>query len=621
MKKVIYIFLALFLVSCGSDYTSVSSKDASNDLNISAAGTSGTVMSAQGILSNMEKGDYLEGELLVKFRSGVMQASSLSVHQAAGASVSKRFPVVQGLEHVRLPEGLSVSDAITQYMSEPDVEYAEPNYIRRISSMNIPNDEYFGNQYALHNTGTYAGGFDDADIDAPEAWVTSTGSNNIKVAILDTGIDYDHSDLAGNIYTNPLENPTNLIDDDGNGLVDDWRGWNFFSNTNNPMDDNGHGTHVAGTVGAVGNNGAGVSGVMQSVQLMALKVCDADGSCTSSALISGINYAVSKGANVMNASLGGFPFSMSEFNTLQAARNSGVLLVAAAGNGSMDGVGDDNDINPHYPSGYDLDNVIAVAATDQNDRRVPFSNYGPNSVDVGAPGVYIFSTVPNWWSSFAGFGVLDFFAGTSMASPHVAGLAGLLYSYYDGVQDTGFTYSQTRDTIFRYVDPLETLDGWIKTGGRINAYKAITSIKKPTGLVAVLGGAFPLPGAENSVASSNTDVTLTWTDNATGEDGYQVERRIYDTGSFETITFLGPDHTTYTDSDVSSSTTYQYRVRAFNNIANSFYSNWEIASTGRDGGGGCSIIAGHGSSTVDVIILLIPAAAVIMAVYRRRRRG
>jgi len=287
--RIVYLIVALFLVSCGSERVA--------DISSIAQKETGTrrVVTVQSILAGMEKGRYVDGEVLVKFRTGVVTSQSLKVHQGIGASVLKRFTAVPGLEHVRLPDGVSVRDAVIRYMSDPSVEYAEPNYIRRIAR--TPNDPYFGQQWALHNTGSFANGTPGADIDGPEAWDIRTGGSGVVVAVIDTGIDYNHEDLINNIWRNTAENCLDGVDNDGNGYIDDCLGWDFTtcskfdpnppysciaakSPDNDPRDDNGHGTHVAGIIGAHGDNGRGVSGVMWSVRLMPLKVLNADGDGT-----------------------------------------------------------------------------------------------------------------------------------------------------------------------------------------------------------------------------------------------------------------------------------------------------------------------------------------------------
>ena len=628
MKKLLYLLMSLVIVAaCGSDKTANISSDTSG-------GIGSVKISAQSILSQAAKGNYKEGELLVKFKSDIVTASSQKVHQAVGSSVVKKYEIVPNLELVTLPKGLSVQEAIQQYMSDPNVEYAEPNYIIRASA--LPNDQYFRNQWALNNDGTYAGGTSGADIKAPSAWDITTGSSSVVIAVLDTGIDYNHQDLVGNIWTNtldPISNPLQPFDDDQNSFPDDYIGWDFttceqFDESkkdvelieqeclktkladNNPMDGNGHGTHVAGIIGAVGNNGIGISGVMWKVKLMPIKVLNDDGVGQNSDLIEAINYLVSmkqRGANirVINASLGGNQYSKAVEDSLWSAYAEGILFIAAAGNGGDDAIGDNNDLAPFYPASYKPFNIISVAATDQDDRRVPFSNYGPNTVHVAAPGVYTFSTVPSGLIQ-GGYGYLEFFAGTSMAAPHVAGLAGLLFSYYDGTHNTSLNNLQIHEIILRSVDMKPTLDGWIKTGGRINARSALSYLLTPTNLTA------------KSLLSGK--VSLTWEDLATGEEGYKVER-ITDGVIFSLI----KDSSSFVDDSVSPGKSYTYRVRAFNNsiAAESFNSNVATIEVPqkRDGGGGggCSIGAGQNTVTAlaDLTVLLIPL--IFIAVMRRRR--
>ncbi len=538
----VMLLMILFLFSCGGEKTANISSSSSSDITTKK-------LDAQSIISQIEKGKYKEGELLVKFKSGTLTAASLKTHQSIGATVLKSFKIVPNLELVKLPINVSLKDAIIQYMSDPLVEYAEPNYIRRASAT-IPNDQYFYQQWALHNTGTFASGTAGADIKAIQAWDIHTGSSSIIIAVLDSGVDYNHSDLSGNVWINPGEIPNNGIDDDGNGKIDDWRGWNFIRNNNNPIDDNGHGTFISGVVGAKGNNSVGIAGVMWNVKIMSLKFLDNDGEGTIADEIAAIQYAIAKGAKIINSSYTGSAYSQSEYNAMASANSAGILIMAAAGNGGSDDIGDNNDFLPQYPASYSLPNIISIAATDQNDRRATFSNFGLNSVHVAAPGVHIVSTIPT--SIFpSGYG---FSSGTSTSTPHISGLAGLLCSYY-----SHFTHSQIRSTILRYVDVLPTLSGFIQTGGRINAYKALSSLLIPTGL--------------NANAISPTQISITWIDNATGEDGYKIERKEA-TGTYIQIASIAANSTTYTDSGIKDGTSYTYRIRAFNTIpADSLYSN------------------------------------------------
>ena len=440
----------------------------------------------------------------------------------------------------------------------------------------VPDDTYFGNQWSLQNLGTYAGGTYGADIRAVDAWSVSIGDHNVVVAILDTGVDYGHPDLVGNIWSNTGETScTDGIDNDDNDYIDDCRGWDFVtceelvcdefddkgncvnneyscakevSRDNDPMDEDGHGTHVAGIAGATGFNTQGITGVMMRVRLMPVRVLNAEGEGTYGDIAAGIDYAVRNGTKmntklVINASLGGSEISSALYDAIAAANTAGVLLVAAAGND-----GSNNDALPVYPASYNLPNVIAVAATDQNDRRASFSNFGPASVHVAAPGVYILSTVPTWWANSQGYGQLDYNIGTSMATAHVSGLAGLLWSYY-----TYFDYSQIRGTILRNVDTyldnkpnLETLRDYVWSDGRINAYKAMWSL---------------LPAKITTVVPSTTQIVLNWEDNAVGEDGFKIERKVGG-GSYTTLPSLPANSVTFTDSGLTDGTEYTYRIKA-----------------------------------------------------------
>jgi len=310
--------------------------------------------------------------------------------------------------------------------------------------------------WGLNNIGQ-TGGTIDADIDAPEAWDVTTGDSNLVIAIIDSGLDMSHPDIAANLWTNPGEIPGNGIDDDGNGYIDDVHGWDFTGNDNDPTDDvaacGGHGTHTAGTVGAVGDNGVGVTGVNWNVKLMPLKA--AKGLlgilCTlpDSATIAAIEYAAANGALVSNNSYGGGSYSQAQMDTIRASRR---LYVAAAGNEN-----NDNDANPSYPASYPLDNIISVAATDHNDARASFSNYGVTSVDLGAPGVNILSTLPN--NQYGAYN------GTSMASPHVAGVAGLLLA-----DDPTLTPNELR---WKLLTSTDNVGLPVATGGRLNADAAL----------------------------------------------------------------------------------------------------------------------------------------------------
>ena len=383
----------------------------------------------------------------------------------------------EGFYAVQAP-GHSTADVLGWAASAPGVHSIEPDFV--IESRAIPNDPSFGQLWGLNNTGQ-SGGTPDADIDAPEAWETTTGSRNVVVAVIDTGVDYTHPDLAANAWRNPGETAGNGIDDDANGFVDDVYGWDFVNGDSNPFDDNGHGTHVAGTIGGVGNNGRGVTGVAWEVSVMGLKFLSASGSGSTSAAIAAINYATMMrrdfGINVVatNNSWGGGGFSTSLRNAIDAGGGAGILFVAAAGNES-----NDNDASPSYPASYTSTSIISVAATTRSNQLADFSNYGATSVDLAAPGQSIYSTTPN--NSYATY------SGTSMATPHVAGVVALLAAAAPQA-----TASQIRTAILNGTTQLGTLSGRVATGGLLNAAGALRELVGDASLRADIRDVSPDP--------------------------------------------------------------------------------------------------------------------------------
>ena len=406
--------------------------------------------------------DYAPGELIVALEPG---GSFDQLQQDLGLfnmQLVKEIGIINAIV-VQFDGGTNIWDMITLFGMSQGVRYAQPNYIISVDAT-TPNDPDFGRLWGMDNTGQ-TGGTVDADIDAPEAWDIGTGGGTVVVGVIDTGIDYTHPDLAANMWTNPGEIAGNSIDDDGNGYVDDIYGWDFINNDADPMDDNSHGTHVAGTIGAVGNNGVGVAGVAWNVQLAALKFLGASGSGPTSGALDAVNYAVAMGFNLTNNSWGGGGFSWAMRAAISAAGAAGQVFVAAAGNDTLN-----NDTNPHYPSSHDLDNVIAVASTDHNDNLSSFSNYGAVSVDLAAPGSLIWSTVPG-----GGYGYKN---GTSMASPAVAGAAALLLSLDGTLSPAG-----VKSALLMGVDVLPSLAGKVLTGGRLNLFGAIGGLS-PVDLLA-----------------------------------------------------------------------------------------------------------------------------------------
>ncbi|MBI2808098.1 MAG: tandem-95 repeat protein [Planctomycetes bacterium] len=396
------------------------------------------------------------GVVLVRFEPGAVQPGQ---QLAPGVEVGAALPLVNGLYRVNLQPGVGVDVALATLRGRADVVYAQPNY--RVHALVTPNDPLFSQQYDLDNTGQ-TGGLNDADIDAPEAWDQFTGSSSVIVAVIDTGVDYNHPDLAANMWTNPGEIAGNGVDDDGNGFVDDVHGYDFANNDGNPMDDFGHGTHVAGTIGAVTDNGVGIAGIAWNVKIMAVKFLGADGSGGLDTAIDALNYAVSNGATISNNSWGGGGYYAPLNDAIAAAANQGHIFVAAAGN-----AGSNNDLVPGYPASYELDNIISVAATDKNDQLASFSNYGASSVDLGAPGVDILSTVPTsgQLGDPSGYATLS---GTSMASPHVAGVVALVRG-----QHPEWSYQQVISQVLGTVDPVANLSQVTATGGRLNAAAAL----------------------------------------------------------------------------------------------------------------------------------------------------
>ena len=394
---------------------------------------------------------YSPEYILVKFKSHTTLSMKYEICNEVGATIEKHYKGID-VYKVKVPYN-NVMETIDRLSKYDEVKYAEPDYTLRIFQV-IPNDPDFEKLWGLHNTGQ-EDGTADADIDAPEAWGITTGGS-VVVAVIDTGVNYNHEDLASNMWVNDGEIPSNQVDDDGNGYVDDYRGWDFYNQDNDPMDDHNHGTHCSGTIGAVGNDSTGIPGVNWTVKIMPLKFLDQCGSGSTSGAIEAILYAKNMGAKIASNSWGGGGYSESLYEAIQDFGDEGGLFVAAAGND-----GTDNDETPSYPASYDLPNIIAVAATDRNDALAEFSNYGVTSVDVAAPGVAIYSTVIDGY---------DTFSGTSMATPHVSGVAALLKS-----QNTSWTYAPIKTAIESTVDPKTSLAGKVATGGRINAYEALRS--------------------------------------------------------------------------------------------------------------------------------------------------
>jgi subtilisin family serine protease len=535
--------------------------------------------------SNSYAALYKEGEIIVKFKNNPSNQTLKS------QAISKTL----NIHVIKLPSNMKVEDALKKYKNDPNVEYAEPNYIiRKLET--TPNDTYYSSQWGL------------VKVLANKVWDTCKGSDNTIVAVIDSGIDLNHPDLKDHIWKNPGEtNCSDGIDNDNNGFVDDCYGWNFVSNSNNTQDDDGHGTHVAGIIGAITNNSEGVAGLNWYIKLMPVKILDSNGNGDEANLIKAIDYAVKNGAKIINASLG-YPDSCSYvppnqalYDAIKSAGDEGVLFVAAAGN-----YGCNNDKTPLWPASFNLPNIISVGASDQNDNLAYFSNYGQNTVHLLAPGTNIISTYFDKTNNQSTYAPAD---GTSMATPFVSGAAALLMSYLNNA-----TIYEIKERIVSSVDVFNSLSSITISSGRLNIYKALNNPLKPirpTGLF---------------VALNNNNAILTWQDNSNIETGYIVERKI-DNSNWSVIARLLANTTSYADNNLTSGT-YYYRVKAVYNTEKSYQSN-EVSitvstptssnpapSNSGGGGGGCSITAG--TSPINLIYwLIIPVYVLLRRVSSR----
>jgi len=391
--------------------------------------------------------------------------------------------------------GISVKNALEKLNKNPAVLYAEPDYIVQASV--IPDDSSFGDLWGMNNTGQ-SGGVEDADIDAPEAWDISTGSHDVIVGVIDTGVDHTHPDLIGNVWTNPGEIAGDGIDNDGNGFIDDIHGINAITSVGDPMDDAGHGSHVSGTIGATGNNGLGVVGVNHNVSIIGCKFLSASGTGSLSDALTCIDYFVdlkNNGINVRatNNSWGGGGFSQALSDAITSSEEANILFVAAAGNDAYD-----NDAQSSYPSGYPHDSVLSVASTTRTDSMSSFSQWGLTTVDLGAPGSDVISTVPG--------GGYASFSGTSMATPHVTGAAALAWSV-----NPDLSAIEMKELLMSSGDDNAALAGKTASGKRLNVNNALNDADPTPGFtLAATPGLNTIEAGETATYSFDVGSVADW---------------------------------------------------------------------------------------------------------------
>lgn len=571
------ILVALFLVACGSEEYPVAVTD-----------------------FRLNNSDYVPGEVLVG--RNAVAVTPAAIRGAAttallpGAVETGRIqlgtsPVVSNVTKAQLttpvtiiryqlPTGMTVATALAELAGREELLFAEPNY--RLRRALVPNDPYFEQQWGLLNTGqTLTGnkgtvtGTPGADIGATFAWETAVGDARIVVATIDSGLDDTHPDLAGNLWNNPGETglddqgqdrATNRVDDDGNGYIDDLHGWNFVARNNLPLDDDvdGHGSHVAGIIGATGDDGYGVTGINWAVRLMPLKFLDRFGNGDLFNAVAAYNYAVKNGAKVINASYT-YPQSCSHVSPSDAeklaiavARDAGVLVVAAAGNFNCN-----NDIYAFYPGGHPLDNILSVAATDPLDRRAAaFSNYGRTTVDLGAPGLNIYSTIRQSLTGLDGRAGYNYMSGTSMAAPHVSGAAALLWGVHPEL-----SYAEVRDALLLSVDQVPDLLGKVASNGRLNIAAALAFDFDQVAPTA------PADLTIDNVAPGAVD--LSWRDLSGNETAFVVERSAG--AAYTQVGRVEANFTAFVDTAPPDAVQVAYQVKAVAGVTSSPYSN--VAST------------------------------------------
>ena len=402
------------------------------------------------------------GEFIVKLKKPLTEQEQAQFFSQLGETSSR--VVREDVLVVKKPKGMTNGTFLNAFNTSDLVELVEPNYIYTINK--IPNDPDLKKLWGLKNSGLAdkdgTSGISGVDVGAEKAWDITTGSKDVVVAVIDTGVDYTHPDLKNNAWVNEAEkNGKAGKDDDGNGYVDDIHGYDFANNDGDPMDDHSHGTHCSGTIGAKGDDGKGIVGVNWNVSIMGVKFLTGSGSGTLEGAIKAIDYATKMKVDIMSNSWGGGGYSQTLKEAIERAEEAGILFVAAAGNDT-----NNNDTNPEYPAGYDVDNVVAVAALDVRGTLAYFSNYGKKTVHVAAPGHNIYSSVAG--------GGYDTYSGTSMATPHVSGVAALLLAH-----EPNLTYQDVKERLIKTSKPLAATNNKVVAKGIVDAYYALTNTVPP----------------------------------------------------------------------------------------------------------------------------------------------
>ncbi len=447
---------------------------------------------------------YRPDQILIQPKKNVTTAALANFHALHQSQVLKTFPNVGRVQVLRVPKNETVEGLVAKYQKSGLVEFAEPDYYLHADA--APNDPFYqdGTQWGLNNTGQ-DGGVPDADIDAPEAWDVLNSAGKIIVAVVDSGVRYTHEDLAGNMWVNP--------NDGGHGF-------NALTGTNDPMDDFGHGTMVAGLLGAVGNNGKGITGVAWEAQIMACKCLDSSGNGTESAAVACLDYARTNGARVINFSIEATVNLLAVSNAIVALRDAGIIVVASCGNGNFLSPHLNADVTPFYPACYPLDNIVSVTYTSRSDDLGGRANYGATSVDLAAPGDQVTSTYFTSDNAYFVSTPQSGFSGSSYAAPLVAGACAMMLEKYPHE-----TYQQIIARVLKATDPLPALAGKCVSGGRLNLWKALSPPIRLTSVPGTDGAPIQLhvsTGANREVVIEGSPDLVNWSPlftNTTAADG------------------------------------------------------------------------------------------------------